>query len=192
MLAVTAHEFEHMIHWNHDSDEASWVDEGMAELAMWFYGAPDNISSFNSNPDNSLIVWNGDWADYIKTYLWSLYFYEQYGGQPSVYAVVQEPANSIQGYENVLDNLGYSQNFEDVFADWTVANYLDDTPRRSTTGRRITTASRGSARTGTSCSRSTVTTPTTSRCGDLRSTRTERRRCTTCPSTTRRKPELSG
>jgi hypothetical protein len=127
MLAVTAHEFEHMIHWNHDSDEASWVDEGMAELAMWFYGAPDNISSFNSNPDNSLIVWNGDWADYIKTYLWSLYFYEQYGGQPSVYAVVQEPANSIQGYENVLDNLGYSQNFEDVFADWTVANYLDDT-----------------------------------------------------------------
>jgi len=127
MLAVMAHELEHMIHWKYDSYESPWVDEGLAELAMWLYGAPDNISGFNSNPDNSLIVWNGDWADYIKTYLWSLYFYERYGGLPAVYDVVHEPANSIQGYENVLDALGYSQNFADVFADWTVANYLDDT-----------------------------------------------------------------
>jgi hypothetical protein len=127
MLAVTAHEFEHMIHWNHDADEALWVDEGMAELAMWFYGAPDVISSFSSNPDNNLTVWDGAWADYIQTYLWSLYFYERYGGQPAVYDVVSEPANSIQGYENVLDAYWFSQNFVDVFADWIVANYLDDT-----------------------------------------------------------------
>ena len=64
MLSVAAHEFEHMIHWKYDEDEVSWVDEGMAELAMWFYGRPDNISAFNSNPDNSLIVWNGNWADF--------------------------------------------------------------------------------------------------------------------------------
>lgn len=127
MLAVAAHEFEHMIHWKHDEDEASWVNEGMAELAMWLYGAPDNISSFNSNPDNSLVVWDGTWADYIKTYLWSLYFYERYGGLPAAYAVVHEQANSITGYENVLDALGFSVSFADVFADWVVANFLDDT-----------------------------------------------------------------
>lgn len=127
MLAVAAHEFEHMIHWNHDADETSWVNEGMAELAMWLYGAPDNISSFNSNPDNSLVEWNGTWADYIKTYLWSLYFYERYGGLPAAYAVVHEPANSITGYENVLDGQGYTESFADVFSDWVVANFLDDT-----------------------------------------------------------------
>ncbi len=126
MLSVIAHEFQHMIHWKYDENEDSWVDEGMCELAMWFYGRPDAISAFNTSPDNSLIVWNGNWADYIKTYLWSLYFYERYGGEPAVFDVVHEPGNSIAGYEAVLDDLGYTENFADVFADWAVANFLDD------------------------------------------------------------------
>lgn len=127
MHAVIAHEFEHMIHWKYDDNEASWVDEGLAELAMWFYGHPDAISSFNSNPDNNLTVWDGEWADYIQTYLWTLYFFEQYGGHPAVYAVVHESLNSMYGYDAVLDDLGYTENTEDVFIDWSVANFLDDT-----------------------------------------------------------------
>jgi hypothetical protein len=126
MLAVLAHEFEHLIHYNYDTNEASWVDEGMAELAMWLYGNPDDISSFNTNPDVSLITFTGVWADYIKAYLFSLYFYERYGGQPAVRALVAEPANSIAGYEAVLDAFSYPENFTDVFQDWTVANWLDD------------------------------------------------------------------
>jgi hypothetical protein len=127
MLAVASHEFEHMIHWKYDGDEDSWVDEGMAELAMYFYGNPDMITGFNSNPDNDLTVWDGNWSDYIQTYLWSLYFFERYGGHPAVYAVVHEPANSVAGYNAVLDDFGFSEDFDDVFADWVVANYLDDT-----------------------------------------------------------------
>lgn len=127
MHAVIAHEFEHMIHWKYDENELSWVDEGLAELAMWFYGHPDNISSFNSNPDNSLTVWDGNWADYIKTYLWTLYFFEQYGGHSTVYALVHEPLNSFAGYDAVLDEFGYTENTEDIFIDWAVANFLDDT-----------------------------------------------------------------
>ena len=127
MNAVTAHEFEHMIHWKYDENESSWVDEGMAELGMWLYGNPDNISAFNSNPDNSLVVWDGNWADYIKTYLWTLYFYERYGGLETVYAVVHEPSNSTAGYDEILDDYGYAEDFRDAFADWTVANFLDDT-----------------------------------------------------------------
>jgi len=126
MLSVVAHEFEHMIHWKYDGDEDSWVDEGLAELAMWFYGRPDVVSSFNTAPDNSLTNWGGAWTDYIQTYLWSLYFYERYGGHPAIYALVHEPMNTIAGYEAVLDAYGYVENFADVFADWTVANFLDD------------------------------------------------------------------
>ena len=126
MVSVVAHEFEHQIHFEYDENEAAWVDEGLGELAMWLYGRPDVISSFNSVPDNNLTQWNSTWADYIKTYLWSLYFYERYGGAQAVYDVVHEPANSITGYENVLDLHGYPENFADAFADWTVANYLDD------------------------------------------------------------------
>jgi hypothetical protein len=80
---------------------------------------------FNTNPDNDLTIWDGNWADYIQTYLWTLYFYERYGAGP-VYDVVHEPANSVLGYDNVLDNHGYSEDFADIFADWIVANYLDD------------------------------------------------------------------
>ncbi|MBZ0269361.1 hypothetical protein K8I85_14500, partial [bacterium] len=127
LLAVLAHEFEHLIHYNQDPNEASWLDEGMAELAMWLYGNPDNISSFNSQPDRNLTNFQGAWADYIKSYLWSLYFYERYGGQAAVLALLAEPANSIAGVDAVLDAFLYTENFDDVFADWAVANFLDDT-----------------------------------------------------------------
>lgn len=126
MHGVIAHEFEHLIHWKYDENETSWVDEGMAELAMYFFGHPDNISAFNSSPDNDLTQWDGGWADYIQTYLWTLYFFERYGGHETIYAVVHEPANSMAGYDAVLDQFGYTENTGDIFADWTVANFLDD------------------------------------------------------------------
>ncbi|MFH1679484.1 MAG: FlgD immunoglobulin-like domain containing protein [Candidatus Eisenbacteria bacterium] len=127
LLAVVAHEFEHMIHWNMDEDEDLWVDEGCAELAMWLYGNPDFISGFNQNPNDPLVTWGYNWTDYIQTYLWTLYFYEQYGGIPSIRRVVAEPRNSTLGYDFVLSSLGYGVDFTDVFGDWVVANFLDDT-----------------------------------------------------------------
>jgi len=94
---------------------------------MWLFGHPDNISGFNTQPDNSLLAWNSQWADYIKTYLWSLYIYEQYGGQPTIYSLVHNPANSLTGYQITLDDMGYAVSTHDIFGDWCVANYLDDT-----------------------------------------------------------------
>jgi hypothetical protein len=126
MLAVAAHEFEHMIHFNQDDNEASWVDEGLGELAMWLFGHPDTISGFNSNPDNSLTHWGGNWVDYIQTYLWTLYAYEQFGGQTMIYDLVHNPANSMSGYFSTLTGLGYTVTMEDVYRDWSAANYLDD------------------------------------------------------------------
>ncbi len=126
MLAVAAHEFEHLIHHARDANEASWVDEGCGELAMWLFGAPDNISGFNNHPDRTLTDFTGEWADYIKTYLWMLYFYEQFGGITAVYELVNDTANGIQGFENFWTSHSYDVDFKDVFADWTVANFLDD------------------------------------------------------------------
>jgi len=126
MLGVAAHEFEHMIHFNTDQNEDTWADEGLAELAMWLFGHPDNISSFNTNPDNSLTNWGGAWADYIQTYLWTLYIYEQFGGQQVIWDVTHHPFNGMSGYQQVLVDLGYTVPIEAVFANWTIANYLDD------------------------------------------------------------------
>ncbi|MCK4593951.1 T9SS type A sorting domain-containing protein [bacterium] len=130
MIAVTAHEFEHMLHWTQDPNEDLWVDEGCAELAMFLYGHPDTISGFNGNSDNDLTSWDGTWADYIKTYLWTLYLYEHYGeGAPSpkdlIWELVHEPANSINGVNNALDTVDAGTTFEEIIPDWVAANYLD-------------------------------------------------------------------
>ena len=127
MLAVAAHEFEHLIHYARDTNEDSWLDEGLGELAMWLFGNPDNISAFNTNADNNLIVFDGNWADYIQTYLWSLYNYEQYGGQPLIWDLVHDPANGMASYLNAVNGQGFPVTMEDVFGEWAVANYLDDT-----------------------------------------------------------------
>jgi len=126
MMAVMAHEFEHLIHFNTDQNEESWVDEGLAELAMWLFGNPDTISGFNTNTDNRLTNWTGAWADYIKTYLWTLYMYEKYGGQSLIYDVCHNPLNSMEGYRTSLENLGGAPDMGNIFGDWCMANYLHD------------------------------------------------------------------
>lgn len=126
MLAVAAHEFQHMIQFNQDSNENSWVDEGFSELAMWLFGHPDTISSFNTNPDNCLTSFDGNWSDYIQVYLWTLYAYEQFGGQAMIWDLAHDPLNGMAGYLEALTTHGYTGTMEDVFSDWSAANYLDD------------------------------------------------------------------
>ncbi|MBM4118305.1 hypothetical protein FJ251_11310, partial [bacterium] len=126
MLAVAAHEFQHLIHYARDTNEDSWLDEGFGELAMWLFGNPDTISSFNTNPDNNLIDFAGNWADYIQTYLWSLYVYEQFGGQPFIWAVAHSSLNGMASYNAVLASQGFGIATDTVFRNWAVANFLDD------------------------------------------------------------------
>ena len=93
---------------------------------MVYFGMPDPISQFNSNPDNSLNTWNQEWADYVKTMLFFTYFAEQYDDGTIIKDLVSEPANSITGISNQLSAHGYSVTFETIFENWTIANYLDD------------------------------------------------------------------
>jgi len=129
-VAIAAHEFGHMIHWNYDEYEDIWVQEGFCELAMWLYGAPDPISSFPSNPDNDLTSWTGVWADYIKTYLWSLFLYEQYGGRIGndlIHNIIASTATGIPGIDQGFETTGLPERFEQVFDQWVIANRVNDT-----------------------------------------------------------------
>ncbi len=129
-IAIVAHEFGHMIHWNYDPAESLWVVEGNCELAMWLYGTPDPVSSFPSNPDNDLTSWTGAWADYIKTYLFFLYLYEQYGGRVGldlIHNVIASPFVSIEGIDSAFAATGRDERFTDVFDSWVLANRINDT-----------------------------------------------------------------
>lgn len=125
-ISVLSHELQHMIHWLGDISEDTWVDEGMAELAMVHFGMPDPISSFNTNPNLSLNTWDQLWADYVKVLLFFTYFDEHFESEDLIKDIVAEPQNGIAGISNQLIEHGFAIPFEAIFNYWSVANYLDE------------------------------------------------------------------
>jgi hypothetical protein len=126
-----AHEFQHLVHRDIDLNEMSWVNEGCSMLAEWICGygfSPGQISEYLIYWwDTSLVIWQGTLADYGVVFLWTFYMYEHYGGAPLIWDLVHEQANGIEGWSNVLLSHGITRTFDQIFQDWAIANYLDDT-----------------------------------------------------------------
>ena len=131
---LLAHEFQHLLHWHHDPDEDRWVNEGCADYAALLLCGYDSdnaahVRSFERTPQTSLVYWPGveaTLANYGATYLWTVYLHEHYGGFATISSLIAHPNNGINGINAVLSAQGYSQDFEDVFSDWKIANFLDD------------------------------------------------------------------
>ncbi len=129
---VLAHEFQHLIHWRHDTDEAIWVNEGCAEYATFIcgYQLRNHLSSFQRNPNISLVNWpqgtHSQLGHYGAVYLWMLYLHEHYGGSQTIATIVKDRTNGIAGINSALRSRGIEKTFSTIYADWKVANYLDD------------------------------------------------------------------
>ena len=129
--SVLAHEFQHMIQWYQDPNESTWVNEGAAELAAALNGYDDRrfTATFTRNPDIQLNAWGeapGRSAPhYGAAYLFMTYFLNRVGPE-AVRALIATPEDGILGYERVLAQFQPEMHFDDLFADWLVANYLDD------------------------------------------------------------------
>ena len=135
---VLAHEFQHMIHWNNDRNEDSWLNEGFSELAAFLNGYdPGGFDYlFSLEPDMQLTDWPLDpdlrSPNYGSSFLFVAYFLDRYGEQ-ATQALVANPENSMDSVDAVLEELrakeliaSNSGNADDLFADWTAANYLND------------------------------------------------------------------
>ena len=126
-----AHEFEHLVHFDIDPDEPSWVDEGLADLSGFLCGYGHSSGHiayyFVYHETTPLTFWGGGLPDYGVSYLFQLYLFEKYGGAAFTSALVQEQANGIEGIENTLAAFGYQDSFDEIFDNWTIANYIDDT-----------------------------------------------------------------
>jgi hypothetical protein len=124
---VLAHEFQHMIHWYNDRNEEGWVNEGCAELAAHLnhHDVGNSPQAFTSQPDLQLNTWSEEesFAHYGASYLFMAYFMDRFG-QEAMRAVVAQQANGIAGFDAVLSNYGLT--FDQVFADWLVANLVDN------------------------------------------------------------------
>ena len=129
---LLSHEFQHMIHWNQDLSEALWVNEGLSLLAEEINGYPGVLGGwqFWRNPDIQLNNWseNSDdrYRDYAASKLFLSYLGERYGGYEVLGKLAADDADGIAGVDNMLRAQGHNIEFVDVFADWAVANLIDD------------------------------------------------------------------
>ena len=135
-MEILAHEFQHVIHWRHDPNEEVWLNEGCSDYAAMFlcgYNTDQDwhTKAFEEEPQTSLVYWPGGMAsslaNYGAAYLFMVYLHEHYGGVSTISALIAYPADGISGVNAVLSARGYSEDFGDVFSDWKIANYLDDT-----------------------------------------------------------------
>lgn len=127
--STLAHEFQHLVHFNQDGLEETWVDEGCATLAQVLcgYGLDEGmVREFLSHPDNSLPVWGGEFSDYGQGMLFFYYLWEKYGGDALIGQLTKNHLQGMGGINATLKGRGYTDTFYTAFLNWVVANYLDN------------------------------------------------------------------
>jgi len=130
-----------MIEWNQHRSEPAWLSEGSAVLASFLNnydpGGFDRI--FVLNPDTQLDTWSNGQSQngslllhYGAGFLFMDYYFNRFGatGLHDLYAV---PQNGLAGVDQALLDLkavdaqtGQPVATEDLFQDWTLANYVQD------------------------------------------------------------------
>lgn len=126
--ALVGHELQHLIHFNGDASEDSWVNEGLSEVAWEIAGGAPDVQAFLDRPDTQLNFWpylEDGGVHYAESELFFGYLLDHYGGRENASRLVAEQGNGINGVNVYLAQ--YNKTFDDVFADFVVANFLDAT-----------------------------------------------------------------
>ncbi|HWQ46848.1 MAG TPA: hypothetical protein VN376_08275 [Longilinea sp.] len=137
-FGTLAHEFQHMIHWFRDRNEAGWLNEGFSELATLLNGYdPGGFDRYYiQDPDMQLNDWPEDTADAIANYgasfIFTTYFLDRFGEEVTQ-ALVNEEQNGLASIDLILSEQGITDlltgqtiTADDVYRDWTVTNFLND------------------------------------------------------------------
>jgi hypothetical protein len=134
LTSITAHEFQHMIRANVDSNEDGWLDEGFSEFTQLYLGDFDQnaVMAFLNMPHTQLNMWSEDYAarsaDYGKGLLWVTYLYERFGVE-GLRQLSADAANGLVGVNHLAAS--YGTDGDTVFADWVIANWIQDPARSS-------------------------------------------------------------
>ena len=149
---VIAHELEHLLHNYSDPGELSWVDEGLADFAVFLNGYDIGGSHLTYHQvfyaETSLTRWAGGLENYGAAYTFFQYLWEQAGGNGDgtfdpdltydgaggdllIKRIFENQADGMEGVQAAIDafnaETGAGLRGADVlFQDWAVAVYLDD------------------------------------------------------------------
>ncbi|HWP83080.1 MAG TPA: T9SS type A sorting domain-containing protein [Bacteroidota bacterium] len=130
-LNVLAHEFQHLIHWNYDTGESTFINEGLSELAELLCGyglrSPER---YLKNTNVSLLGWSQTTddrvlADYSRAALFTYYLWDQFG-EVFVRNLTQNPESGALGFDSALLLSGYSGNLVSTVKNFQIANYVMD------------------------------------------------------------------
>jgi hypothetical protein len=149
---VIAHELEHLLQNYSDPGELSWVDEGLADFAIFLNAYPAGGSHLTYHQvfhrETSLTRWGGGLENYGASFSYMLYLWEQAGGNGDgtlnpdleydaaggdllMKLIFEEPADGMEGIQNAIDAFNAQTGSElrsatELFKDWAIAIYLDD------------------------------------------------------------------
>ncbi len=124
--ALLARGLFRLIQWHQDRNEERWVREGLAALAAPQTGSDAAAlhQAYLQDTDIPLTAWRDAAAHRGAAHLLMTYLHQRFGDE-AVRALVAEPANGVKGFDAALQSVEAAMTFEDLFADWLAANYLD-------------------------------------------------------------------
>lgn len=139
MKKVLAHEFMHLITFNqknrmYDIEEDTWLNEARADYASTFLGydsrydgsnLQQRVRDFIENPSDSITEWQGTKYDYASASLFIHYLVDHYG----VGILADSLKSNYVGIESLdvaLSRINSSENFNQIFTNWTIAVILND------------------------------------------------------------------
>jgi hypothetical protein len=143
-----AHELQHLINFtrkgprlNYQANEATWLDEGMAMLAMEVAGyglaqgerlAAESIAEYQARPEAySLTDWpNNPTPAFGQSYLFVRYMVDRHG-EALLKELLDTDKRGREAIDVVLARRG--DTFAGLFQAWTLANVLSDSPLASGT-----------------------------------------------------------
>jgi hypothetical protein len=153
---VIAHELEHLLMNYSDAGELSWVDEGLADFAIFLNGYDVGGSHLTYHQvfhrETSLTRWGGGLENYGASFTFFQYLWERAGGNGDgtytpdgqydgaggdrlIKAIFAEPENGMAGVQAAIDTFNAAGHpglaaplppVTQLFKDWAVAVYLDD------------------------------------------------------------------
>jgi Secretion system C-terminal sorting domain len=137
-LNTTAHEFQHMIHFNyHDGSpskpfQATFLNEGCSEISSVVCGYPLRDQSLYNNEYNHFLL---DWRegddvlnDYARAARYIVYFYDQFGPD-FLKRLVQSKKTHIPSIDDALSTVSPSTTlrFSQTLENWLIANTVNNT-----------------------------------------------------------------
>lgn len=130
--STLAHEFQHMVHFARCPVQETWVDEGSAELAARVigFGGGSRHAQFASRPAIQLTHWTDQPGaasrHYQAAYLFLRYVVDRFGGPAVIPDLLSGCDRGVETVQRFLDRRVGSMRFHELFADWTVANLVND------------------------------------------------------------------